>query len=471
MLKLTGQSGIRVAVAATAAAAAASLSLLAQLPAPDYALTTNRHLWGYALLILLTAAAEALSIPIVISRGRQATSSVAAICHLATIALFGPLPATVATAIGETLGRGLFAKQAPIKLVFNIAQLTLATAAAGVAYKLLGGRASPDAIALTAQVIAAFLVAAGTYFLINASLVTTILSLDSGQPFRRTWRDMTRGAVPGVVASAALGLALALLYAKLFLAGVVLLLVPMLFLHHANQTNIQLQQLNRDLLTLIVRTIEAKDPYTSGHSLRVAQLARKIAQQLKLGSKEVELVETAALLHDFGKIDFSYGEIISQPGPLSGEQRALIRSHPTRGAQLLASISTLDSRIVEAVQHHHENFDGTGYPDGLSGEEIPLAARIIMVADTVDAMLSARPYRPALTAEKVKDELRKLSGKQFDPKIVGVVVDSNILDDHETELTRVRKAAHADAALEFQLPRRTVGPLMSVLARSFGKDR
>jgi HD-GYP domain-containing protein (c-di-GMP phosphodiesterase class II) len=136
----------------------------------------------------------------------------------------------------------------------------------------------------------------------------------------------------------------------------------------------------------------------------------------------------AALLHDIGKIDPIYSDVLAKPFDLSPSERELIQTHAAKGADLLLDLNSVDSEIVATVRHHHERYDGKGYPDGLAGESIPLAARIIMMSDSIDAMLSDRPYRKALSLDRVKNELVRCSGSQFDPKIVRSVLDAGTLD-------------------------------------------
>ncbi len=174
---------------------------------------------------------------------------------------------------------------------------------------------------------------------------------------------------------------------------------------------------------MLIKAIETRDPYTSGHSVRVSQMARAIAEDMGLPSRLVEKVETAALLHDIGKIESLYAEIISKDSSLTERERAVIKTHATKGAELLENLTSFDSAIVEGVRHHHERYDGTGYPDGLTGKAIPVAARIIMMCDAIDAMLSDRPYRNALPLSHVRMEMLRCSGTQFDPELVDVVLN------------------------------------------------
>jgi putative nucleotidyltransferase with HDIG domain len=174
----------------------------------------------------------------------------------------------------------------------------------------------------------------------------------------------------------------------------------------------------------MVKAIEARDPYTSGHSLRVRQLSRAIAAELGLSAKEIEQVETAALLHDVGKIHEEFAPLLRKESRLTPEETILMQTHSTKSAELVGVISKFRGYIEDCVRHHHERWDGEGYPSGLSGKHIPLGARIILISDTVDAMTTDRPYRKKLGLEVVIAELQKYRGDQFDPDIVNVAVSS-----------------------------------------------
>jgi putative nucleotidyltransferase with HDIG domain len=147
-----------------------------------------------------------------------------------------------------------------------------------------------------------------------------------------------------------------------------------------------------------------------------------------LPHRQCELVANAALLHDIGKIDPVFTDVLRKPHALTRDERELIQTHAAKGADMLRDLSSVDRDVVAAVRHHHERFDGKGYPDGLAGATIPLSARIIMLCDSIDAMLSDRPYRRALTIDQVKGELTRCSALQFDPEIVGVVLQAQTLE-------------------------------------------
>jgi len=187
------------------------------------------------------------------------------------------------------------------------------------------------------------------------------------------------------------------------------------------QMNLQVERVNRELLELMVKAIEARDPYTSGHSVRVSEYARQIARELGLNPKQVDQIGTAALLHDVGKIHEDFAPLLRKAGRLTPEERMLMQAHPVRSADLASTIADFRGKVQTDIRNHHENYDGTGYPDGLIGEAIPIGARIIMVADTLDAMTTDRPYRTALTLQRALEELNKHAGRQFDPKLVALV--------------------------------------------------
>jgi putative nucleotidyltransferase with HDIG domain len=190
------------------------------------------------------------------------------------------------------------------------------------------------------------------------------------------------------------------------------------------QSKHQLETTNRELLELFVHTVEFRDPYTSGHSQRVSRSSRLIAEIIGLNSKAVERISVAALLHDVGKIHEIFAPILMKPGRLTPEERSVMELHPIKGAELVEKISDLRD-IVPAVRHHHENWDGTGYPDRLAGDAIPIAARIIRLADTMDAMLTDRPYRKALSEKEVRSELSRFRATEFDPAICDAVLGSD----------------------------------------------
>ncbi|MGZ9265347.1 MAG: HD-GYP domain-containing protein [Candidatus Deferrimicrobiaceae bacterium] len=178
----------------------------------------------------------------------------------------------------------------------------------------------------------------------------------------------------------------------------------------------ELAQNDLGTLTALARTVDTNSPWTAGHSERVTALAMDLGRELGLPPDEIDLLHRGGLLHDIGKIGVP-PTILDKPGKLTEEEFAVIKRHPSKGAMILESIPNLQN-IIPIVSQHHERFDGKGYPNGLSGESISLHARILAVADVVDALVSDRPYRPGWSREKVLEYTRENAGQQFDPEVV-----------------------------------------------------
>ena len=171
----------------------------------------------------------------------------------------------------------------------------------------------------------------------------------------------------------------------------------------------------------LANALEAKDVYTRGHSVRVSQLAHQMALRAGLPRAFAETVAQAALLHDIGKIGVPEG-ILRKPGPLTVEEWEIMRQHPVTGAQIVAPLEFFDEGAV-ILRHHHERLDGSGYPDGLTGDGIPLGARIVAVADVYDALTSGRPYRASLSQPDAIEILRDQAGRTLDERLVALCAD------------------------------------------------
>ena len=189
--------------------------------------------------------------------------------------------------------------------------------------------------------------------------------------------------------------------------------------------------------------IEARDPYTRGHSARVTEFALAIARRLATEEPVVEAIQMGGPLHDIGKVGIP-DDVLLKPGPLDHDEFDLIRTHPSAGAELIDGISAFRS-AVSCVLHHHERWDGTGYPDRLAGDEIPLEARILAVADAYDAMTSTRPYRSALAPNDAAREVARCAGSQFDPDVAEAFSAAFEADELELEL-EMEQAAQSKAS-------------------------
>ena len=254
------------------------------------------------------------------------------------------------------------------------------------------------------------------FFVTNSVCVAGVLGIVGQRSAWAIWKKNTFTALPYDFLSLPAILFFVWTYSQYGTVGAFIFAVPLLGLRQLYKVTGQLEQTNKELLELMVAAIEARDPYTSGHSRRVADKARIISRAVGLREKDAERVVAAALLHDVGKIHEVFGPILSKPGRLTPEEQVIMRTHPIKSAELAGKVTELRD-VVPLIRHHHENFDGTGYPDGLKGEAIPLGSRIIMFADTIDAMTTDRPYRAALDGSSVRKEILRFRGTQFDPTI------------------------------------------------------
>lgn len=348
-------------------------------------------------------------------------SSVAFVPFLASAVLFPhPWPMAIAGLTAATVDSAIRRKP-PIRMWFNAVQYMLAVGAGGVVYSVLGGRVSLTSFFFAPAPFVGLVV---TFFLLNTASVTAAVSLSSGVSPAESWRRLVGGSLVYDFFSSSVAVLLVFLYVKMQLLGLALLIVPLFFVRHMYHMNLQLERVNRELLELMVKAIEARDPYTSGHSVRVSKYARTIARDFGLPPRQVDQIATAALLHDVGKIYEEFAPVLRKEGRLTSEERVLMQGHPVRSAELVGTIGEFRGAVQAAIRNHHENYDGSGYPDGLVGDDIPIAARIIMIADTIDAMTTDRPYRQALSYQTVLNELACHSGTQFDPRLVRLVLNS-----------------------------------------------
>jgi len=405
------------------------------------------HIIGWLALLALGLMAETLTLSIKVGRSKSSTNSINSLTLLTSILLFGPAPTVLFWGITGIVGEFLIRRKEAIRAIFNSAQYVLATSVAGWAYSGFGGEAliRVDNLDLLKEQIWADLlpfIAFGVVFLlVNHTAVSLAIALSEDTEPRKVLGTLAGRTGTNLLYDlfiSPIAIAVAILYMHLSVFGFPLIILPIIFIHQAYQTIVQLQQANRDLLTVLVKAIETRDPYTSGHSLRVASLAVRIAESMGLSGKRVTDVETAAMLHDIGKIESVYTEILGKPEDLSPEERKVMESHVTKGVELLEQLSSFSKDVIEGVRAHHERVDGKGYPRGLKGDQIPAAARIIKVCDAIDAMLSDRPYRKALSLAQVKEQLVLYSGVQFDLEVVKAVIDGGVLKDHQIEIATDR---------------------------------
>jgi HD-GYP domain-containing protein (c-di-GMP phosphodiesterase class II) len=180
------------------------------------------------------------------------------------------------------------------------------------------------------------------------------------------------------------------------------------------------------LTQTLLNALKERDPYTYGHCRRVAYTARRLAEAAGLNAYQVNIVEYSSLFHDLGKLGISDG-ILLKPGRLTMREEAIMRAHPVKGAEILTPLTHVRffKDLIPGILHHHERMDGAGYPSGIFGDQIPLEARVILIADTFDAMTTTRPYRNGLPVDIAYKELKLFAGRQFDPHLVKIFIESH----------------------------------------------
>ena len=399
---------------------------------------TTGDLIGLIAIVVLVGGGQALSLEL-----EAGSISVSAVGALAGAALFGPraaLPLAVAIVAVEWSSR----RDDWYYVLFNIGALNLASLAAAGVFSV----GSIETRWHELVVAAAGLVAGGVYFLVNTALIALAMALEGHDRWRAVWKERFSWLLPHYVAFGAVGGAIALAYEAIGLFGLAVFVLPLLlmrktmaaYLGHTEKStkklrkaaetirsqNVSLEQANRLLkerstaaMESLSATVDARDAYTAGHSRRVQQLALAIGRELGLSQAELDLLGHAALFHDIGKLAIP-DAVLLKPASLTADEWALMQRHADEGARIIDRLGFLND-AVPAIRHHHERFDGTGYPDGLGGEDIPLGARIIHVADALDSMLTTRIYRAARPADEALDELRRGSGTQFCPRCVGAL--------------------------------------------------
>ncbi len=351
----------------------------------------------------------------------RVSTSVGFIPFLAAMLLFGHPWPMVISGVTAFFVDSVVRRKPAIRVWFNTAQCMLAAGLGGLVYVRLGGSVSLDEFSFA---LIPFVGLVATFYVVNHGSVALAVSFSSGVSVREAWDRIGGGSLVTDLLSSTLAVLLAVLYVKMQFIGLAILVFPLFLVRQLYQMNLQLQEELEEKLELMVKAMEARDPYTSGHSRRVSEYATAIARELRLSASDLDGIKRAALLHDVGKIYEEFAPLLRKEGKLTAEERMTMQSHVIRSAQLVATAARLRGPVEAMIRHHHENFDGTGYPDGLLGNQIPVGARIIMIADTIDAMTTDRPYRRALTLAKAIEELEKYSGTQFDPNLVKLVSKS-----------------------------------------------
>jgi len=381
----------------------------ATFPVPDDLQLGRLLFW-----ILITAAAAALPVPL--PGGVVANMTTA---PLLAAAFDSTLPQPFAVCwvalIGTIEPRDLRRQVVWYGSIFNKLNFVLAAYAAWLIVGVSSSTVQRDAILTVLQIALVGVV----FVVVNNGLSVLAASARTGASPRRVFAVSVRNVSIGLVSQVPLGWLMAEIATEVGEWATLLFIVPLLLARYSFTKYTEVRDLFYGSVSALSQAIDAKDGFTRGHADRVSRIAGAIAREIGLSERHIEQIELAAMLHDIGKIGVE-DRILMKPSRLDPEETQSMRRHSQYGASILEPSASLRP-LVPMVLHHHESYDGSGYPDGLKGDEIPLGSRVIIVADAYEAMTSDRIYRKAMGHERAMEQLQKYKGVQFDPKMVRAI--------------------------------------------------
>jgi HD domain/MASE9 len=376
---------------------------------------------GLAFWTALTVLTSAL--PVRMPRGILIGVSIAPI--IAAIDLGGPAAGGWVALIGTTEVRELRGRIPWYGTLANHAGIVLPAIACGMVVVWLQGSGADTGLDLVAT-----LLGATVYFTLNLVLASALVAVRTDVDFRELILADLSGFAVSLAALAPLGWLMARMYQLQDGAGwwtTLLFGLPLFTTRVAYQRFVEMREMFTQTIEALAGAVDKRDPYTSKHSQNVRKIAVGIGRQMRVSAGELEALEWGGLLHDVGKIGVPDSVLLKQ-GKLTREERITMNAHPVLGAEIIGPVTRLAPELP-VIRHHHEWYNGSGYPDRLMGDEIPKLARILHVADAFEAMTADRPYRKALSREQAMAELRKFAGVQFDPEVVDAFVRTEWASD------------------------------------------
>ena len=377
-------------------------------------------LLGVAFWTVLTLITSAL--PVRLPLGSHHAVSMAPV--IAAMTLGGPAVGGWVAGIGTTEMRELRGRIPWYGTLANHAGVVLPAVVAGtVRFLIVETVGATGEIELIVDFVAV-MIAAGIFFLLNTLLAGGVLALRTGQSLVGVIIGDSKGTAFNNLALAPLGWLMSIVYSIQWWATL-LFALPLYTTRMASQRFVEMREMFTQTIGALAEAVDKRDPYTARHSHRVKEIAVDIGRVMRLSDSDLEALEWGGLLHDVGKIGVP-DDVLKKPERLNRQERMVMNSHPVLGAEIIAPVTKL-ARELPIIRHHHEWYNGSGYPDRLIGDEIPRLARVLHVADAFEAMTAARPYRMTpLTNEQALAELRKFAGVQFDP----IVVDAFVRTHH-----------------------------------------
>ncbi len=375
---------------------------------------TWTNIQGIVFFTTLSLIAEAM--PVRLPRG-EGSVSIGFVFIFASILIYGPGVGAWVAALGTISSKEIRGEISLEKTLFNRAQLAICAGMAGVTYVFTGGEVGR---VLIPGNILAYFASAGVYMILNVSIIVGIMALVQKVSPVSVWIMNFRWLTLNYLGLAPLAVLISSVFGSIGIVGVLAFMLPLMFARHSFQRYIDMQDVYLSTVAALATSIDAKDPYTKGHSERVNRYSIQMAKQLRLPEEQVDMLRYMSLMHDIGKIGIR-DSVLNKPGRLTEEEFEEIKKHPEVGYKIVSEIKFL-SKGAEIVRHHHERYDGRGYPMGLAGEDIPLGARVVAVADAFDAMTTERPYKSAMPQDAAVEELKRCSGTQFDAKVVDAFI-------------------------------------------------
>ncbi len=365
---------------------------------------------GMVFWVAITLLASAL--PVEMPRGSIVNTSIAPLVVM--LSLGGPTAAGWVALLGTSELREIRRDVPWYGTLANHAGLMLPAVLGGAVSGAFGTVSDSPSLSFISTVAGATV-----FFLANLAITAAILSLRHGE----SAVDIVRGDAPTFFWTFLALVPLAWLMSQIYVLpgvgwwAVLLVILPVYLIRLSMRRYIEMRQMFTQTVASLAQAVDARDKFTSGHSVRVKQISVDIGRTMRVGERDLEALEWGGLLHDIGKIGVP-DSVLNKPDRLTKEERAIMNAHPVIGANIIAPVTKLAPELP-IIRHHHEWYNGSGYPDRLIGEEIPRLARILHVADAFEAMTAARPYRmKPLTTDQAMAELRKFAGIQFDPTIV-----------------------------------------------------
>jgi HD-GYP domain-containing protein (c-di-GMP phosphodiesterase class II) len=412
-----------------------------------------------AVLVVLAAATQRM--PVFLFRSSAISVSFAAV--IASFVLYGT-PVGVLVSLFQSAVNAFTPTRKPLrKATFNAGSLATSAFIGGEVYRLAGGHVPPTDIAGTLLAVTA---SAAAYFVANTLFTAVVIALAERQSIAQVWKTNYSWMPVNFLATAAQGAALAMASQALGVFGVAVFTLPLAVAWYSfklymakstevrernaqlqtvndmlQRTNDRLEESHLSVIGALIGALEAKQTERAAAAAKTMSLAVAVAETLGLGQDDQNAIKLGALFHDIGTIGVPE-HLLRKPGALDAAEWSEVKAHPTIGANLLANVPMLE-RVRPIVLSHHERYDGTGYPQGLREDQIPLAAQIIAVADAYQAMTQTRPYRQAMTSKAALKELRANAGTQFNPVVVEAFI-SAVVDER-------RRAARGEGAETTQI--------------------